>query len=216
MSTLSFVYPGWSWTGILMHILLGILFGNFWAWHYPTYNHSSIHQYQHLTITKIQHRFNPTQITEPSHKFNIDSSPHKSQKEFNIYSSPHKSQNHHINLTSIHPHTNDRKKLKTHHWATVEGSRRIWRKGGAAACHLPSCHRTLLLPPLLPPRRRCCASPPAGSGGGEGVAAPPAPAGPVPPLPPFLLPDLAEGGCLRRPPLLPPHAAPLLQLLQAR
>ena len=32
MSTLSFVYPGWSWTGILMHILLGILFGNFWAW----------------------------------------------------------------------------------------------------------------------------------------------------------------------------------------
>ena len=31
MSTLSFVYPGWSWTGILMHILLGILFGNFWA-----------------------------------------------------------------------------------------------------------------------------------------------------------------------------------------
>uniref|UniRef100_A0A0E0AHE6 Uncharacterized protein n=1 Tax=Oryza glumipatula TaxID=40148 RepID=A0A0E0AHE6_9ORYZ len=31
MSTLSFVYPGWSWTGILIHILLGIPFGNFWA-----------------------------------------------------------------------------------------------------------------------------------------------------------------------------------------
>ncbi len=35
MSTLSFVYPGRSWTGMLMHILLGIIFGNFWAWQSP-------------------------------------------------------------------------------------------------------------------------------------------------------------------------------------
>lgn len=32
MSTLSFAYPGQSWTGVLMHVLHGILFENFWAW----------------------------------------------------------------------------------------------------------------------------------------------------------------------------------------
>lgn len=43
--------------------------------------HTTIHQYQHLTIIEIQHRFIPTQITEASHKFNINSSPPKSRKE---------------------------------------------------------------------------------------------------------------------------------------
>lgn len=125
--------------------------------------HTTIHQYQHLTIIEIQHRFIPTQITEASHKFNINSSPPKSRKE--IEDSP---------LGNRGGQSLDMAKGRRRP-PPLHGRHRLpppLLLQYVAVASPPAAIHRCCLPSRLHTVSRHRASPPAGFGGGEGARRP--------------------------------------------